>query len=232
MRPGASVLIVDDEAAILTLLRYNLEKLGLRVFSATNGEDALTLARHFSPDMVVLDWMLPSVSGVEVCRRLRNDRELANVPIVMLTARSDERDRVHGLGIGADDYITKPFSTAELVARMTAVLRRIRPALTEEVITVNKLNINLTTRKVFCNGSPVRLGPREFSILRLLMENPGRVLSRGQILDRAWEHSESVELRTVDVHIGRLRKVLAQSGGRDCIRTVRSAGYVLDTDAR
>ena len=228
--PGAAptALIVDDEAPILTLLRYNLEKAGWRVLEASDGQEGLTVAREEHPDIVVLDWMLPSLSGLEICRRLRRDAELAATPIVMLTARSEEADRVRGLELGADDYLAKPFSPAELLARMQAVMRRIRPALTQKALAYADLHMDLAAHRVSRAGKPLGLGPREFAILRLLMENPARVFSREQVLDRVWGRDVFVQPRTVDVHIGRLRKALNRHGGADPIRTVRGAGYAID----
>ena len=180
----ATVLIVDDEAPILALLHYNLEKAGYRVLQAADGEEAMLIAREELPDIVILDWMLPSLSGIEVCRQMRRDTELANIPIIMLTARGEEQDRVRGLEGGADDYMPKPFSPAELLARMRAVLRRIRPALAEEALSYGELHMDLAAHKVSRGGEALHLGPREFAILRFLMEHPGRVFSREHLLDR------------------------------------------------
>ncbi len=224
----ATILVVDDEAPILALLRYNLDKAGYRVVEATDGQEALTLIREQSPDLVVLDWMLPSISGIEVCRQVRRDSELRNLPIIMLTARGEEQDRVRGLEVGADDYIPKPFSPAELLARIRAVLRRIRPALSEEALSYADLHMDLAAHRVSRAGKPIHLGPREFDMLRFLMEHPGRVFSREQLLDSVWGNDIFVEPRTVDVHIGRLRKALNIAESKDLIRTVRSAGYALD----
>ena len=224
----ATILVVDDEAPILALLRYNLDKAGYRVVEATDGQEALTLIREQSPDLVVLDWMLPSISGIEVCRQVRRDSELRNLPIIMLTARGEEQDRVRGLEVGADDYIPKPFSPAELLARIRAVLRRIRPALSEEALSYADLHMDLAAHRVSRAGKPIHLGPREFDMLRFLMEHPGRVFSREQLLDSVWGNDIFVEPRTVDVHIGRLRKALNVAESKDLIRTVRSAGYALD----
>ncbi len=222
------VLIVDDETPILALLRYNLEQAGYRVIEAADGQEALTVAREEQPDLMILDWMLPSLSGIEVCRQIRRDSELGNTPIIMLTARGEEQDRVRGLEVGADDYIAKPFSPAELLARMRAVMRRIRPSLTEEALGYADLHMDLAAHRVMRAGQPLHLGPREFAILRFLMEHPGRVFSREQLLDRVWGNDIYVEARTVDVHIGRLRKAINLPGSDDLIRTVRSAGYALD----
>ncbi len=224
----ATVLVVDDEAPILVLLHYNLAKAGYRIVQAADGEEAMTVAKEEHPDIVILDWMLPSLSGIEVCRQMRRDGELANIPIIMLTAKGEEQDRVHGLEVGADDYMPKPFSPAELLARIRAVLRRIRPALAEEALSYADLHMDLAAHKVSRGGEPLHLGPREFTILRFLMEYPGRVFSREHLLDRIWGNDIYVEARTVDVHIGRLRKALNAHGGDELIRTVRSAGYALD----
>ncbi|MBC6440747.1 MAG: phosphate regulon transcriptional regulator PhoB [Rhodospirillales bacterium] len=213
---------------MLALVRYNLEKAGYRVLEATDGQEALTVAREEHPDIMILDWMLPSLSGIEICRQIRRDGELANTPIIMLTARGEEQDRVRGLEVGADDYMPKPFSPAELLARIRAVMRRIRPALAREALSYAGLHMDLADHKVSRDGQPIQLGPREFRILRFLMENPGRVFSREQLLDRVWGNDIFIEPRTVDVHIGRLRKALNIRDGGDLIRTVRSAGYALD----
>jgi two-component system phosphate regulon response regulator PhoB len=222
------VLVVDDEAPIVALLRYNLEKAGFDVDEAADGQEALVLCAERAPDLVVLDWMLPSVSGVEVCRRLRRSPQHRNLPIIMLTARGEEADRVRGLDAGADDYVTKPFSPAELIARIRAVLRRIRPALAAEALSYADLHMDLVGHRVTRNGRPIRLGPREYNLLRHLLEHPGRVFSREQLLNSVWGQDIFVEPRTVDVHIRRLRKVINGSGESDLIRTVRAAGYALD----
>ncbi len=225
-----SVLIVDDEAPILALVRYNLEKAGYRVLEAADGREAMTIADEEKPDIIILDWMLPSLSGMEVCRRIRRHRDLSRTPIIMLTARGDEEDRVRGLDVGADDYMPKPFSPSELLARIRAVLRRIRPALADGSLTHSDLVMDLAAWRVLRGGNHIHLGPKEFAILRFLMESPGRVFSREQILDRIWGNGIFIEERTVDVHIGRLRKALNAFGGSELIRTVRSAGYALDAD--
>ena len=224
------VLVVDDEAPIVALLRYNLEKAGFAVDQATDGDEALVRCAERAPDVIVLDWMLPSVSGVEVCRRLRRSTEHRNVPIIMLTARGEESDRVRGLDAGADDYVTKPFSPSELVARVRAVLRRIRPALAAQALSYADLHMDLAAHRVTRNGRPIRLGPREYTLLRHLLEHPGRVFAREQLLNAVWGHDIFVEPRTVDVHIRRLRKAINGSGEADLIRTVRAAGYALDID--
>ncbi len=222
------ILIVEDEAALVELLRYNLDKEGYRVSAAHDGEEALSMVAESRPDLMVLDWMLPLVSGLEVCRQLRRRAETRDLPIIMLTARSEESDRVRGLEGGADDYITKPFSPSELVARVRAVLRRAQPSTGEDILSYAGVVMDLASHRVLRNGRPVHLGPTEFRLLRYLMERPGRVYSREQLLDAVWGRDIYVEPRTVDVHIRRLRKALNAPAEPDIIRTVRSAGYALD----
>ncbi|MDH3475346.1 MAG: phosphate regulon transcriptional regulator PhoB [Rhodospirillales bacterium] len=222
------VLIVEDEADLVTLLRYNLEREGFRVAEAGNGEEALVMVKEETPDLILLDWMLPLMSGIEVCRQLRRMHELNEVPIIMLTARGEEGDKVRGLDSGADDYITKPFSPAELIARIRAVLRRAQPGAAAEVLSFEDLVMDLGAHRVHRGQRPVHLGPTEFRLLRHLLRHPGRVFSREQLLDAVWGHNVYVELRTVDVHIRRLRKALNADAESDLIRTVRSAGYALD----
>jgi two-component system phosphate regulon response regulator PhoB len=222
------VLIVEDEPALATLLRYNIEKEGFRVSEAHDGEEGLLLVQEELPDLVVLDWMLPRVAGIEVCRRLRARVETKNIPIIMLTARGEEADRVRGLDTGADDYLTKPFLMTELLARIRAVLRRIRPALAEEVVTFGDVTIDRTSHRVRRGEREIHLGPTEYKLLEHFLQHPGRVFSREQLLDSVWGSGVYVDARTVDVHIGRLRKALNEPGMPDPIRTVRSAGYALD----
>ncbi len=222
------VLVVEDETPLTTLLRYNLEKEGYRVNEARDGEEALMLADEEMPDLTLLDWMLPKISGIEVCRRLRGRAESRNMPIIMLTARGEETDRIRGLDTGADDYITKPFSMTELLARVRAVLRRIRPALTEDVATFGDIIVDRSAHRVRRAAKDIHLGPTEYRLLDHFMQHPGRVFSREQLLDAVWGSDVYVEARTVDVHIGRLRKALNVPGQTDPIRTVRSAGYALD----
>jgi two-component system phosphate regulon response regulator PhoB len=226
-----SVLVAEDESALVTLLRYNLEREGYRVLEARDGEEALLVAAEEQPDLVVLDWMLPKVSGIEVCRRLRSRPETRNVPIIILTARGEETDRIRGLDTGADDYVVKPFSMTELTARIRAVLRRIRPGLAEDRIRHGDIVIDRVAHRVKRGVREVHLGPTEFRLLDYLMQHPGRVFSREQLLDAVWGSDVYVEARTVDVHIGRLRKALNQEIEGDPIRTVRSAGYSLDMEA-
>ena len=225
------VLVVEDEDALSTLLHYNLEKEGYRVSLAADGEEALTQINEQLPDLIVLDWMLPKVSGIEVCRRLRGRAETRNVPIVMLTARGEETDRIRGLDTGADDYIVKPFSMVELTARIRAVLRRIRPGLAEDRTRQGDLTIDRVSHRVKRDGREIHLGPTEFRLLDYFMQHPGRVFSREQLLDAVWGSDVYVEARTVDVHVGRLRKALNLDTEVDPIRTVRSAGYALDIDS-
>lgn len=223
-----TVLVVEDESALVTLLRYNLERAGYTVRTAMDGEEALLTAAEETPDLVLLDWMLPQLSGIEVCRRLRSRQETRNVPIIMLTARSEETDRIRGLDTGADDYLTKPFSMTELLARLRAVMRRIRPSLAEDIITIGDIEMDRATHRVRRSGKEVHLGPTEYKLLEHLMQHPGRVFSREQLLDAVWGSDVYVEARTVDVHVGRLRKALMADIATDPLRTVRSAGYALE----
>jgi two-component system, OmpR family, phosphate regulon response regulator PhoB len=226
MKPN--VLVVEDDAALAELLRYTLERDGFTVHHAADGEDALLMAQETTPDVVILDWMVPSLSGIEVCRRLRRMAPTAGVPIVMLTARTEEADRIRGLDTGADDYITKPFSPRELSARIKAILRRVRPALSGSVLRFGDIEMDTSSHKVSRQGTMVPLGPTEFRLMRHFMEHPTRVFSREQLLDSVWGRDVYVELRTVDVHIRRLRKAINGDTLPDVIRTVRSAGYALD----
>ncbi len=222
------VLIVEDEEALVTLLQYNFEKENYRVSLARNGQEAILLIDEMLPDLIILDWMLPEISGLELCRQLRSRTKTRNVPIIMLTARGEETDRIRGLDTGADDYITKPFSMTELLSRVRAVLRRIRPALAEDIVVYGELEVDRATHRVKRSGRDIPLGPTEFRLLDHLLQHPGRVFSRGQLLDAIWGTDVYVDERTVDVHIGRLRKALNAKGEHDPIRTVRSAGYALD----
>ena len=222
------VLIVEDEAALVTMLRYNLEREGFSVCAASDGEEALVQIAERKPDVVLLDWMLPLVSGIEVCRQIRRAPASRTLPIVMLTARGEEGDRIRGLNSGADDYVVKPFSPAELIARLRAVMRRAQPTSAEEVLRFADLAVDLVAHRVSRGGRPIHLGPTEFRLLRFLMQHPGRVFSREQLLDQVWGHDVYVEARTVDVHIRRLRKAINTGDAIDLVRTVRSAGYALD----
>jgi len=226
-----TVLIVEDEAPLVTMLRYNLEKEGFQVSEAGDGEEALVQIAERKPDIVLLDWMLPLVSGIEVCRRLRRSPETRALPVVMLTARGEEGDRVRGLDSGADDYVVKPFSLSELVARLRAVIRRAQPSSADEVLHFADVTMDLAAHRVLRAGKPIHLGPTEYRLLRHLLRYPGRVFSREQLLDAVWGHDVYVEARTVDVHIRRLRKALNTSGAADIVRTVRSAGYAIDRQA-
>ncbi|WP_353199071.1 phosphate regulon transcriptional regulator PhoB [Sandarakinorhabdus sp.] len=228
----AKILLVEDDASLIELVTYNLEKEGFDVVRTGDGEEALTLAEEEKPDLVILDWMIANLSGIEVCRRLRRAPATANLPIVMLTARGDEADRIRGLETGADDYMTKPFSPRELIARIRAVLRRLRPALSGGQLEFAGIAMDTTAHRVMRDGRTVQLGPTEFRLLRHFLEHPGRVFSREQLLDAVWGRDVYVEQRTVDVHIRRLRKAVnaGPTGDElpDLIRTVRSAGYSLD----
>ena len=222
------ILVVEDEEALSTLLQYNLEKEGYDVTLAGDGEEALMLVNERLPDLIVLDWMMPKISGIEVCRRLRSRSESRNVPIVMLTARGEESDRIRGLDTGADDYVIKPFSMTELTARIRAVLRRIRPGLAEDRVNHGDIVMDRVAHRVRRGEREIHLGPTEFRLLDYLMQHPGRVFSREQLLDSVWGSDVYVEARTVDVHIGRLRKALNLTEENDPIRTVRTAGYSLE----
>ncbi|HEX7752923.1 MAG TPA: phosphate regulon transcriptional regulator PhoB, partial [Novosphingobium sp.] len=209
------LLLVEDDPALAELLEFRFKSEGYAVTVTADGDEALLLAREQLPDLVVLDWMIEGTSGIEVCRRLRRDKETAHVPIIMLTAREAEDDRIRGLETGADDYLTKPFSPRELLARVAAVLRRIRPALAGESITVGDLSLDPVAHRVSRRGKALHLGPTEYRLLRFLMESPGRVFSRGQLLDGVWGTESEIELRTVDVHIRRLRQAIALDGAKD-----------------
>jgi len=221
------VLVVEDEPAQRELLAYNLEAEGYSVAKAGNGEEALLLVEEAPPDVIVLDWMLPNVSGIEVCRQLKLRRQTRAIPIIMLSARAEEVDRVRGLETGADDYVIKPYSVIELMARVRTQLRRARPASMGEVLEFDDIRLDAEARRVKRAGHELKLGPTEFRLLSAFLERPGRVWSREQLLDRVWGRDIYVDSRTVDVHVGRLRKVLCQQGGEDPIRTVRGAGYAL-----
>jgi two-component system phosphate regulon response regulator PhoB len=223
-----SVLIIEDEQAQAEMLRYNFDRAGFDVALSGDGEEALMAVEDRTPDLILLDWMLPGMSGISLCQRLRSRADTRQIPIIMLTARGEEADRIRGLDSGADDYVVKPFSPTELIARVRAVLRRTRPALSEERLISGDIVMDLGTHRVSRGGKPIHLGPTEFRILRLLMERPDRVFTREQLLDKVWGRDIHVELRTVDVHIRRLRKALGAHGDDDIIRTVRGTGYALD----
>ncbi len=224
----ARILIVEDEEALCALLEYNIAKEGFEVQIAMDGEEALIKIEEENPDLVLLDWMLPKVSGIEICRQIRASADTRNLPVIMLTARGEEDDRIRGLDTGADDYLTKPFSMTELMARLRAVLRRTRPTLSGDVATFGDIILDRERRRVRRGPREVHLGPTEFRLLDCLLQRPGRVYSREQLLDLVWGRDVYVEARTVDVHVGRLRKALNRRGEKDPIRTVRAAGYALD----
>ena len=222
-----TILVVDDEAAQREVVAYNLESSGYKVICADNGEDALLITYEEQPDLIVLDWMMPKLSGIEVCRQLRVKKETKNIPIILLSARSEDIDKVRGLEVGADDYVAKPYSVVELMARIHAQLRRSNASMAGEKLSFSDIELDSESHKVFRGGSEIKLGPTEYRLLSFLMEKPGRVRTRDQLLDRVWGRDIYVDSRTVDVHVGRLRKALTQYGGSDPIRTVRGAGYSL-----
>lgn len=222
-----TVLIVEDEAAQREILSYNLEAEGFSVIQASSGDEALLLAEEESPDIVILDWMLPNVSGIEVCRRLKSQAATRPIPVIMLSARSEEPDRVRGLETGADDYVVKPYSVVELIARLRTQLRRTRPTAVGTRLTYHDIVLDAETHRVYRGERQINLGPTEFRLLSALMDKPGRVWSREQLLDRVWGRDIYVDTRTIDVHIGRLRKALMRDGGDDPVRTVRGTGYAL-----
>ena len=222
---AAKLLLVEDDPALLELLEYRFRNEGYEVRATPDGDEALMLASEETPDLVILDWMIEGTSGIEVCRRLRRDKSTSHVPIIMLTAREAEDDRIRGLDTGADDYLTKPFSPRELMARVAAVMRRIRPALAGETIEVGDIALDPVAHRVTRRGISLQLGPTEYRLLKFFMESPGRVFSRNQLLDGVWGTGSEIELRTVDVHIRRLRKAIEAPGAKDPVRTVRSAGY-------
>lgn len=222
-----SVLVVEDEPAQREVLAYNLESEGFRVIKAGDGNEALLLIEEEEPDLILLDWMLPGTSGIEICRQIKMKPSFRMTPVIMLSARSEEVDKVRGLETGADDYICKPYSVLEMIARVKAHLRRSRPATVGERLIYDDIMLDAETHKVFRGESELKLGPTEFRLLTTFMEKPGRVWSREQLLDRVWGREIYVDTRTVDVHIGRLRKALSRNGGQDPIRTVRGAGYAL-----
>ncbi|WP_204114257.1 phosphate regulon transcriptional regulator PhoB [Shimia biformata] len=225
--PHPTVLVVEDEPAQREVLTYNLQAEGFDVVAAEDGEEALLLVDEVTPDVIVLDWMLPGVSGIEICRRLKTKPQTTGIPVIMLSARSEEVDRVRGLETGADDYVVKPYSVLELMARVRGQLRRVRPASVGQRLEFDDIVLDSETHRVTRDGKPVKLGPTEFRLLSTFMEKPGRVWGRDQLLDRVWGRDIYVDSRTVDVHIGRLRKALCVHGGEDPVRTVRGAGYSL-----
>jgi len=222
--PTTKLLLVE-------LIRWNFEREEYEVSHTSDGEEAILLAKESNPDIILLDWMIENLSGIEVCRQLKRDDDTNHIPIIMLTARGEEDDKIRGLEIGADDYVTKPFSPRELIARAHAVLRRTRPALAGKNLTFGDIEMDITAHKVKRNGVSIVLGPTEYRLLKHFLEYPSQVFSRERLLDNVWGYDSDIEIRTVDVHIRRLRKALNANGGSDIIRTVRSAGYSLDQDA-
>ncbi len=222
---GAKVLVVEDEEPLALLLRYNLEAAGHTVDVVYRGDEAELAIAESTPDLIILDWMLPGLSGLELCRRLRAGRESRNIPVILLTARSEEGDRIRGLTTGADDYVVKPFSVPELMARVQAILRRTNPERISSVLSVGDIELDRVSHRVTRKGRPIHLGPTEFRLLEFLMQSPGRVFSRAQLLDGVWGRNVYVDERTVDVHIGRLRKAMMSDSEQDPVRTVRGAGY-------
>jgi len=230
MKSKKNILLVEDDSSLLPLITYNLEKNKFSVRQAKTGEDALLLVKEEVPDLAILDWMIPAPSGLEVCKILRRQKQTNSLPIIILTAKGEEEDRIRGLDSGADDYISKPFSPAELIARVKALLRRSSSSRQQEVLEFKDVSINLDEHKVFRNGKKIHLGPTEYKLLKHFLENPGRVYSREQLLDSVWGHGIFVESRTVDTHIRRLRKAVNIPGTTNLIRTIRAAGYSIDYD--
>lgn len=225
---AAKILIVEDEEALVTLISYNLEAAGYRVISAVTSDDAMFLLKESTPDLVILDWMLPGASGIEICRQIRAGAGTRNLPVIMLTARGEEADKLRGLATGADDYMVKPFSVAELLARIKGLLRRAAPEKTAELLQKGGISIDRQAHRVMRGSREIMLGPTEYRLLEFFMQSAGRVLSRAQLLDNVWGHTAEVDERTVDVHVGRLRKSIVRGAEVDPIRTVRGAGYVFD----
>lgn len=225
---SATVLIVEDEKSISTLLKYNLEKEGYTIIISQNGEDGIEQVKKNLPDLVILDWMLPDLSGIAVCDLIKREPRLKSIPVIMLTAKSEETDKIRGFETGADDYVTKPFSTKELVLRVQALLKRVKPSLIEDIVVFKDLKIDRLSRRVYRGDNQIKLGPTEYNLLNFFIKNPSRVYSREQLLNQVWGNAIYVETRTVDVHIRRLRKAINLEGKVDLIRTVRSAGYALD----
>ena len=225
---SANIYIVEDEEPIITLIKYNLEKEGYKVFFSENGNDGIKGIKNSLPDLVLLDWMLPDFSGVEICKNLKKDIKFKNIPIIMLTAKGEEEDKIKGLNSGADDYITKPFSFPELLARVKALLRRSKPSAVVDIVEFEDLKIDRMTRRVYRKKKEIHLGPKEYDLLNFFIKNPKRVYSREQILENVWSENINVENRTIDVHIRRLRQNINIIGVKELIRTVRSAGYSLN----
>ena len=226
---SATVLVVEDEKSISTLIQYNLEKEGFKVLASETGEEGFELIKKNLPDLVLLDWMLPDLSGIDICKQIKKDTKLKSIPVIMLTAKSEETDKIRGFETGADDYVTKPFSTKELILRIKALLKRVKPSLTEDVVSFKDIKIDRLARRVYRGDKEIKLGPTEYNLLNFFIKNPTRVYSREQLLNQVWGNDIYVESRTVDVHIRRLRKAINLDDQDDLIRTVRSAGYALDS---
>ena len=225
----ANILLVEDEKSIVTLIKYNLEKEGFKVFCSETGEDALKIIKEKTPDLVILDWMLPDTSGIDVCRQIKIDKKFKNIPVLILTAKGEPDDKIKGLEVGADDYVTKPFNNKELLLRIKSLIKRSKPSLLEDLAIFKDLKIDRMTRKVFREDKEIKLGPTEYKLLDFLIKSPQRVYSREQLLNNVWGENINVETRTVDVHIRRLRKAINIDKKSDLIRTVRSSGYSLDS---
>ena len=226
---SANILLVEDEKSIVTLIKYNLEKEGFKVFCSETGEDALKIIKEKTPDLVILDWMLPDTSGIDVCRQIKIDKKLKNIPVLILTAKGEPDDKIKGLEVGADDYVTKPFNNKELLLRVKSLIKRSKPSLLEDLGIFKDLKIDRITKKVFRENKEIKLGPIEYKLLDFFIKSPQRVYSREQLLSNVWGESINVESRTVDVHIRRLRKAINIDKKDDLIRTVRSSGYSLDS---
>jgi len=225
----ANILLVEDEKSIVTLIKYNLEKEGFKVFCSETGEDALKIIKEKIPDLVILDWMLPDTSGIDVCRQIKIDKKLKNIPVLILTAKGEPDDKIKGLEVGADDYVTKPFNNKELLLRVKSLIKRSKPSLLEDLGIFKDLKIDRITKKVFRENKEIKLGPIEYKLLDFFIKSPQRVYSREQLLSNVWGENINVESRTVDVHIRRLRKAINIDKKNDLIRTVRSSGYSLDS---
>ncbi|MAV49232.1 MAG: phosphate regulon transcriptional regulatory protein PhoB [Pelagibacteraceae bacterium] len=226
---SATILVVEDEKSISTLIQYNLEKEGFKVHTSETGEDGFDQIKKSLPDLVLLDWMLPDLSGIDICKQIKKDAKLKSIPVIMLTAKSEEADKIRGFETGADDYVTKPFSTKELILRIQALLKRVKPSLTEDIASFKDIKIDRLARRVYRGDKEIKLGPTEYNLLNFFIKNPMRVYSREQLLNQVWGNEIYVESRTVDVHIRRLRKAINLDNQDDLIRTVRSAGYALDS---
>lgn len=226
---SATILVVEDEKSISTLIQYNLEKEGFKVHTSETGEEGFEQIKKNLPDLVLLDWMLPDLSGIDICKQIKKDPKLKSIPVIMLTAKSEEADKIRGFETGADDYVTKPFSTKELILRVHALLKRIKPSLTEDIASFKDIKIDRLARRVYRGDKEIKLGPTEYNLLNFFIKNPTRVYSREQLLNQVWGNDIYVESRTVDVHIRRLRKAINLNDQDDLIRTVRSAGYALDS---